>query len=160
MFRDLTFAAAAQQKTLKLYFRSQRLDLFLHAVNIRQYFHVFLFIQMDIQIQHRLHTEDPLFSVEILPHLHIALSQAVTDIRYHIFPASVALYDSAEWHRVLIPECSVVVPFPLIQEKGPHLTLNGYLLIQRLKLHMVKSDMMPYCLEYIRQISRQLHLLF
>ena len=160
MLRDLALSTTAKQQALQLYFRRKRLYLFLHAVNIRQHFHILFFIQMDIQIQHRLHTEDSLLAVKILPHLHITLSEAITDIRYHILPAAVTLDDPTERHRILIPQSPVVIPFSLIQEKGPHFALNRQLSIQRLEFHMVKRDMMPDCLEHIRQIARQLHLLF
>ena len=158
MLRDLTFSAAAAQQILELNLRRQCLDLLIHAVDIRENLCRLLCIEMDIQLQHRLDAEYSLFPVEILSDLDVALSQTIPDIRDHILPAALTFDHAAERHRVLIPERPVIVPFSFIQEKCPHLSLNGDLFVHRLKLYMVKGDLVPDGLKNIRQISGQLQL--
>ncbi len=160
MLRNLAFSVSSKQQTLYRHLRRQRLNLLIHAVNVGDHLQVFLLVEVDIQIQYRLHAEHSLLAIEILPHFHIALSQMILDIGNHVFPAAVALDNAAERHGVLIPLCFVVIPLALIQEKGAHLPLNRKLLFKRLKLHMVETDMVPYGLEHIGQIARQFHLLF
>ena len=40
------------------------------------------------------------FQIKIRLNFHVALRSRITDIRYHVFPASVTLYHTAERNRI------------------------------------------------------------